>query len=140
RLLDRPVALARGLLATFAIMPVVVVVVALLTPLRGRLVAGLLLVPICPPGLGLSQQSLKQTGDSEIGLAWQTLAIPISVVTIPLSLLAIQNVFGLSLDLGIPEVLEQVGSLFLIPITTGFLTRVVAPGAANVLLRFAKPI
>jgi predicted Na+-dependent transporter len=94
RLLVRPARLARFVLVTFVVMPALTVLLVLLASLPQPVIEGLVLMSSCPPGLGPSQKALKLTGDSEAGLAWQALAIPLSVVTIPLSLFVIQSAFG----------------------------------------------
>jgi len=75
RLFEMPAVFVRFFLATFVIMPALAVILALGVPMPWPVWAGLALVSITPPGLGLSQKSLKLTGDDEAGFAWQTLAL-----------------------------------------------------------------
>jgi predicted Na+-dependent transporter len=59
RLLLRPVRLARFILVTFVVMPALTLLLAQLASLPQPVIEGLVLMSICPPGLGLSQKALK---------------------------------------------------------------------------------
>ena len=140
RLLRRPAPLVRFVLVTFVLMPIVTLLVALLTPVPKPVVEGLVLMSICPPGLGFSHKSIKLTGETQVGLAWQALAIPLSVVMIPGFLLLARGAFGVSYLPGAVEVLQKVMTIFLLPITLGISVRTFWPRERPVLIRFSKPL
>jgi BASS family bile acid:Na+ symporter len=140
RLLHRPAPLIRFVLVTFVLMPIITLLAALLTSVPKPVVEGLVLMSICPPGLGLSRKALKLTGVNQVGLAWQAFAIPLSVLMIPGFLLLVRGAFGLSYLPGVSEILQKVVTIFLLPVTLGFSVGTFWPHARPVLVRFSKPI
>jgi BASS family bile acid:Na+ symporter len=140
RLLRHPTRLARFVLVTFVVMPAVSLLLVLLMPLPQPVVAGLLLMSLCPPGLGLSQKTLKLTGDSEAGLAWQAFAIPLSVVTIPISLMLMQATLGVGYLPGASAVLWKVVTIFLVPVAIGLAVGMLWPAGSPALLTRLKPL
>jgi BASS family bile acid:Na+ symporter len=139
RLFKRPAVLMRFFVATFVIMPALALLIARVagpTPLW----AGLALISITPPGIGVSGRVLKLKGDAQVGLAWEALAVLISVVTIPLSVWLVGRLFNLDLDLGLVPLLKRVVVLFALPLLAGLALRQLAPGATGPIDKVLKPV
>jgi predicted Na+-dependent transporter len=135
----KPGVLVRFFLATFVIMPLIAIGLALLTPIP-EVWAGLALISITPPAAGLSEKVAKIGGDEKIGLAWQALAVVLSIFTIPLTLLLLDKFLGLTLELGTSAVLKKISVLYLVPIIAGFLGRQLWPAAADSLGKVLKHV
>jgi predicted Na+-dependent transporter len=138
-LLARPGVLLRFFLATFVVMPTMAIGLAWLRPIPA-VWAGLALISMTPPAAGLSEKVVKIGGDEKIGLAWQALAVVLCVFTIPLTLLLAERIRGLSVELGIAEVLKKILILYLVPQLAGFLVRHLWPTAGDSLGKILKHV
>lgn len=138
-LFAKPGVLARFFVATFVVMPVIAMGLAWLTPIPA-VWAGLALISITPPAAGLSEKVAKIGGDEKIGLAWQALAVVLSIFTIPLTLLLVDKFLGRTLELGTTAVLKKISILYLLPIIAGFLVRQLWPATADALGKVLKHV
>jgi BASS family bile acid:Na+ symporter len=130
----KPAVLSRFFLATFVIMPALAVVLALSGVAGWPVWTGLLLMSMSPPSGSLVSKSEKLTGTA-FGLAWQTISLLLSIVTIPLTLLIVQRIFDLRLNLGIKPVVLKILIFYLVPVAIGKAIRKGRPHAATRLLR-----
>src|SRR4051812_37461598 len=140
RLLAERALLLRFFLATFVVMHGLAIALAHSPSIPVPVWAGLILMSMMPPVTDLSKKAAKLGCDTEICLGWQTLAVVLSVVTIPLTLLLVERVFGVDLELGIGPVMRKIGSVYLIPMVAGFLARNFWPAGADALEKILKPI
>ncbi len=130
----KPAVLSRFFLATFVIMPALAVVLALSGIGGWPVWTGLLLMSMSPPSGALVSKSERLTGTA-FGLAWQTISLILSIVTIPLALLIVQRIFDLRLNLGIKPVVLKILIFYLAPVAIGMAIRKGWPHAAARLLR-----
>jgi predicted Na+-dependent transporter len=131
--------LIRFFLATFVIMPAIAIGLALLSPIPW-VWAGLALISITPPATGISEKVVRIGGDEKVGLAWQALAVPLSIFTIPLTVLLVDKFLGLSVEIGTWAVLKKILILYLLPISAGFLVRELWPAVADSLSKALKHV
>jgi predicted Na+-dependent transporter len=114
-----PGVMVRFFISTFVIMPALAVVIRLSGNSNPALWVGLLLVSMTPPSPGFLSMVRKLSADAEISLAWQLTSVVFSIVTIPLTLLIVENALGLQLDLGIGAVTKKILLVYLIPVVAG---------------------
>jgi predicted Na+-dependent transporter len=139
RLRTHPAILTRFFIATFVVMPALAVALSF-TSTPKAVWAGLALISMTPPGIGLSQKSLKLKGDPDLSFAWQALALAMSIVTIPITLIIVQMALHLQFDLAIKQVFLKILVFYLLPTILGFTLTQLAPHHGKTALRIAKPI
>ena len=137
-LLRRPGLSLRYFLATFVVMPALAFALGFFNLLPQSLWVGLALMSMAPPAPPATRK-LRKDGDADVGLAWQTEAFLIAVVTIPLTVLAIDSMglFSRELNLTWGPVLQRSALFFVFPMLGGLLVRRYWPAGANAL---AKPV
>jgi predicted Na+-dependent transporter len=140
RLFAEPAVLLRFFLATFVVMPGLAIAIAHSHAVPWPVWAGLLLMSITPPSIGYSKKATLLGCDTEICLGWQSLALVLSVVTIPLTLLVAERIVGVPVRLGIVPVVKKVLSIYLLPMVVGFLARQLWPIVADSLEKILKRI
>jgi predicted Na+-dependent transporter len=121
-------------------MPVLAVIIRLSENLPPAVWSGLLLISMTPPSPGFHSKALKLSGDPEITPAWQLMSVLLSIVTIPLTLLIVENTLGLQLDWGIGAVTKKILLFYLIPVVTGMLLPKLSLRIAAAVARVAAPI
>jgi bile acid:Na+ symporter, BASS family len=135
-----PRVLVRFFVATFVVMPALAVVIRLSENLPPAVWAGLLLISMTPPSPGFHSKANKLSADAEVSLAWQLTAVLFSIVTIPLTLLVVEDVLGLDVNLGIGPVTQKILLIYLIPVVAGMLLRRLSLPVATAVARIAVPI
>lgn len=139
-LLAEPRVALRFFLATFVIMPALAILLGLFTPVPWPVWAGLALISMTPPGTGLSAKSLKLAGDSQIGLAWQALAVVLSIFTVPLTVFVAERILDLKLALGFGPVVEKVLIFYVLPVAGGFMVHGQWPGVGAAIRKIVNPV
>lgn len=140
RLWGMPGVLVRFFLATFVLMPALAVVIRLSESLPHAVWAGLLLISMTPPNPGFYAKANKLSGDAESSLAWQLTSVLLSIVTIPLTLLIVEDKLGLQLNLGIGAVTKKILLAYLIPVVAGMLLQRLSLPIATAVARIAVPV
>jgi BASS family bile acid:Na+ symporter len=135
-----PGVLIRFFLATFVIMPALAVAIRLSENLPPAVWAGLLLVSMTPPSPGFHNKALKLSADAEISLQWQLTSVLLSIVTIPLTLLIVEDTLGLQLNLGIGAVTKKIMLIYLIPVVIGMLLQRFFLPIATAVARIVAPV
>jgi bile acid:Na+ symporter, BASS family len=139
-LFAEPKVALRFFLATFVIMPALAISLGLFTSIPWPVWAGLALISITPPGTGLSAKALKLAGDSQIGLAWQALAVVLSIFTIPLTVFVAERILDLKLELGFAPVVQKILIFYVLPVAGGFLVHALWPGAGATIRKLLNPV
>jgi BASS family bile acid:Na+ symporter len=140
RLWRMPGVLIRFFLATFVIMPALAVVIRLSQNLPPAVWAGLLLISMTPPSPGFHSKLLKLSADAEISLPWHLTSLLLSIATIPLTLLIVENALGLDLNLGVGAVARKILLIYLIPVVAGMLLQALSLPIATAVARIAEPV
>jgi BASS family bile acid:Na+ symporter len=140
QLLRMPGVLIRFFLATFVIMPALAVVIRLSENLSPAVWVGLLLISMTPPSPGFHSKVRKLSVGAEMSLAWQLTSVLLSIVTIPLTLLILENALGLQLNWGIGAVTRKILLVYLAPVMAGMLWRRLSLPIATSVARIAIPI
>jgi BASS family bile acid:Na+ symporter len=140
RLWAIPGVLVRFFLATFVVMPALAVLIRLSENLPSSVWIGLLLVSITPPSPAFHNKAPKLSSDAEIRLAWQLTSALLSIATIPLTLLIVQNALGLQVNLGIGLVAKKILLFYVIPVVAGMLLHRLSLPAATAVASIAAPV
>jgi bile acid:Na+ symporter, BASS family len=135
-----PGVLLRFFLATFVVMPALAVVIRLSENLSPAVWIGLLLVSMTPPSPGFHSKALKLSADAKISLQWQLTSVLLSIVTIPLTLLIVEDALGLQLNLGLGAVTKKIMLIYLIPVVVGMLLQRLSLPIATAVARIAAPV
>ena len=136
KLFASPGLVVRYFLATFVIMPALPIILGMLEKLSQPMWVGLALMSIAPPAPP-STGRLRKAGDFDIGLAWQSAAFLISIVTVPLTVYLIASLLGSDLNLGFGPLLQRSILFFGAPLVAGLLVRRFWPAVADAI---AKPV
>ena len=140
KLLRMPGVLVRFFLATFVLLPALAVIIRMSKNVPPAVWIGLLLISMTPSSPGFYGKAHKLSADAEISLAWQLTSVLLSIVTIPLTLLIVEDALGLQLNLGIGVVTKKILLVYLIPVVAGMLLQRLSLPIATVVARIAAPI
>lgn len=138
-LFDQRMLVARYTFATFVLMPALAIAFAAWRPDRS-LWMGLALLSMTPPAPVLLGRLRATDADVATGSAWQALALIISLVTIPLTLVIVQRLGGPDLRLGIAPVAKRTIVAFALPVVVGFIIDARWPAVREALLRYLSPL
>jgi BASS family bile acid:Na+ symporter len=130
-LMRRPALLVRSLLAVFAIMPVVAVVLARVFALPQAVEIALVLLALSPMPPILPTKQTKAGGDKDYALGLLVVLAALSIVTIPITLDCLSLVFGRSFAMPPAAIAKAVLFSTLVPIAAGMLLRAALPSIAD---------
>jgi bile acid:Na+ symporter, BASS family len=136
KLFASPGLVVRYFLATFVVMPALPIVLGMLERLSTPMWVGLALMSIAPPAPPATGR-LRKFGDSEIGLAWQTVAFLISIITVPVTVYLIASQFSRNMNLDFGPLLQRSILFFGAPLIAGLLVRRLWPRLADAI---GKPV
>lgn len=100
----------------------------------------LLLIALSPPSAGVVEKVGKIGISKNIGLITLLAGIVLSLIFIPLTLLLLERVFNINLDLGIDDVLKKIAIIFIIPLIAGFLISYFFGKYNDVMIKILEPI
>jgi predicted Na+-dependent transporter len=132
--------LFRYSLAMFIIMPTFAVLMYFLTGKDNPLWLGVMTISLSPAAPGIIKSMKKLEGNQELSSAWFLISILYCVILTPLSVLILEQVFSVDLDLGFDNVLMKMLTFFILPMIAGFLIYRFAPGIVETLKKILNPV
>ena len=125
--LSRPALLVRSLLSVFVIVPVAAVLIARWIGLSPEAQVGIALMAIAPGAPVALRRSLDAGGHQAFAPALQLLIATLAVVTMPLSVMALNYIFDTHGEVSVATVAQQVFIAQLLPLGLGLAVHRLAP-------------
>ena len=127
----RPWLIARGLFAVFIVVPVAAVVVGDLLGLSRVAQVAVALMAVAPGAPVALRRSLESGGHRSAAVALQALVALLAIVTMPLSVQALNAIYGTHASISPAVVAAQVFKTQLLPLGLGVLLRWLVPVVAT---------
>lgn len=135
-MLRRPSLLVRAWLAMLVIMPIVVTTLVTEFAHRGSVLIGLVALSVSPVPPMVPRKLVKAGGSREYVAGLLVAMSLIAIVTVPLSVMILNAVFGSHANLGVDRVVKILGLSVLLPAALGIAIRHLLPRSEN----YAGPV
>lgn len=125
--IQRPLRLAKAVLAVNVIVPIAAVLIVFLLPLSSIAKAGILLMAVSPVPAAMPRKGLKLGGEKSYVYGLFVALAALSIILVPLAVEGLSRLYGVDLSLSPVLAAQRIGANVLLPLAAGLAVRRAAP-------------